>query len=284
MSHVPSLTPTRNQSFGLHPSFNFAALNRNLLDEFNERESSILRKDEQMPVYLRIRPLNPGEALDKVLFARDATRVVLKPLGEDKGLRAGMIAFGQSSHEFTFSRVFGEVTTQAEIFRAVVAERVSEFLEGVNGLVFAYGATSSGKTYSLQGRRAAFHPPFFPPTSSHIWSIRTGTAGNGGVIPRALECIFRSATLNSTERLAPRGFDEVQEVTEVEAEKRRQEKALLLRLSHTTENVSLTPVFCRLFQFPSCVFNPFCLPMVVIAIASSQLGVGATSVGGEAGG
>nr|CDS23131.1 kinesin protein KIF20A [Echinococcus granulosus] len=126
-----------------------------------------------------------------------------------------MFAFGQSSHEFTFSRVFGEVTTQAEIFKAVAAERVSEFLEGVNGLVFAYGTTSSGKTYSLQG-----------------------TAGNGGVIPRALECIFRSAALNPTERLVPRGFDEVQEVTEAEAEKRRREKALLLHLARTAESSS----------------------------------------------
>ncbi|KAL5969113.1 Kinesin-like protein KIF20A [Taenia solium] len=238
MSHALSFTPVCGQSFGVYPAFNFAALNRNLLDEFNERESSVLRKGEQMPVYLRIRPLNPGEASDKVLFVRDATRVVLKPLVEDKGLRAGMFAFGQSSHEFTFSRVFGEVTTQAEIFKAVAAERVSEFLEGVNGLVFAYGATSSGKTYSLQGRRAAFHPPVFSLISSHMWSVPTGTAGNGGVIPRALECIFRSATLNSAERLAPRGFDEVQEVTEVEVEKRRQEKALLLRLARSTENLS----------------------------------------------
>ncbi|KAL5108681.1 Kinesin-like protein KIF20A [Taenia crassiceps] len=204
MSHALSFTPVRDQSFGLYPAFNFAALNRNLLNEFNERESSVLRKDEQMPVYLRIRPLNPGEAPDKVLFACDATRVVLKPLVEDKGLRAGMFAFGQSSHEFTFSRVFGEVTTQAEIFKAVAAERVSEFLEGVNGLVFAYGTTSSGKTYSLQG-----------------------TAGNGGE---------HNAKLDG--RLVPRGFDEVQEVTEVEAEKRRQEKALLLRLARTTETLS----------------------------------------------
>ncbi|CDS43162.1 kinesin protein KIF20A [Echinococcus multilocularis] len=126
-----------------------------------------------------------------------------------------MFAFGQSSHEFTFSRVFGEVTTQAEIFKAVAAERVSDFLEGVNGLVFAYGTTSSGKTYSLQG-----------------------TAGNGGVIPRALECIFRSVALNPTERLVPRGFDEVQEVTEAEAEKRRCEKALLLHLARTAESSS----------------------------------------------
>ncbi|VDM20401.1 unnamed protein product [Hydatigera taeniaeformis] len=225
-SDALSFTPLRERSLGLHPSFNFATLNRNLLDEFNERESNVLRKDEQMPVYLRIRPLNPGEASDKVLFARDATRVVLKPLVEEKGLRAGMFAFGQSSHEFTFSRVFDEVTTQAEIFKAVAAERVSEFLEGVNGLVFAYGTTSSGKTYSLQG-----------------------TAGNGGVIPRALECIFRSAVLNPTERLVPRGFDEVQEVTEVEAARRRQDKALLLRLARTTENVRRASLFVDILIF-----------------------------------
>jgi kinesin family protein 20 len=40
--------------------------------------------------------------------------------------------------------------SQTEIFRSVVLPRVKEFLEGQNQLLFTYGATSAGKTYTIQ--------------------------------------------------------------------------------------------------------------------------------------
>ena len=46
-----------------------------------------------------------------------------------------------------------------------------DVLEGRNGLLFTYGVTNSGKTYTIQG----------------------GTAeGNAGILPRALDVIFNS--------------------------------------------------------------------------------------------
>lgn len=44
-------------------------------------------------------------------------------------------------------------------------------LEGQNGLLFAYGVTNSGKTYTLQGGT---------------------TEGSAGIVPRALDVIFNS--------------------------------------------------------------------------------------------
>lgn len=139
------------ESYIADASFDFEAINRNLYDEFNEPDCTLISKVEPMPVYLRIRPLNSSESSKKVLLPLDCKTVVLKPANENKVLRAGSVAFGQASHEFVFSRVFDELSTQNDIFRVIVLDRVSEFLEGVNGLVFAYGTTSSGKTYSLQG-------------------------------------------------------------------------------------------------------------------------------------
>nr|CDS27351.1 kinesin family 0A [Hymenolepis microstoma] len=171
-----------------------------------------------MPVFLRIRPLNSNESAKKVLIPIDFKRVVLKPANENKGLRAASIAFGQASHEFEFSRVFDECATQDDVFRVVLLDRVSEFLEGINVLIFAYGTTSSGKTFSLQG-----------------------TSNNAGMVPRALESIFRSATLlkqpspdgaqdaNSGFLFAPYGFNEIEELSVEESEKRRKEKASILR-------------------------------------------------------
>lgn len=57
----------------------------------------------------------------------------------------------KGSSTFVFSQVFDESTCQNMIFENVASEKVRLFLEGLNGLVFAYGTTSSGKTFTLQG-------------------------------------------------------------------------------------------------------------------------------------
>ncbi|VDO02680.1 unnamed protein product [Rodentolepis nana] len=188
------------ESFSSNPNFDFEAINRNLFDDFSETDCTMISKSEQMPVFLRIRPLNYNESTKKVLITIDFKRVVLKPANENKGLRAAPVAFGQASHKFEFSRVFDEFATQSDVFKVVLLDRVSEFLEGMNVLIFAYG-----------------------------------TSNNAGMVPRALESIFRSATLlkqpdgaqdvNSGFPFAPYGFNEIEELSVQESEKRRKEKA-----------------------------------------------------------
>ncbi|KAM7535403.1 hypothetical protein Aperf_G00000101276 [Anoplocephala perfoliata] len=218
-----------DESYIANVDFNFEAANRNLYEDFSESDCTLISRVEPMPVYLRIRPLNASESA-KVLMPVDFKTVVLRPL-ENKASRAGSVTFGQASYEFVFSRVFDERSTQNDIFKVIVLDRVSEFLEGVNGLVFAYGTTSSGKTYSLQG-----------------------TSGNAGIVPRALECVFRSAKLlrpptfsstdgqverNDSEFLfAPHGFNEIEELSAKEAERRRREKTALLRFVGNRNNTS----------------------------------------------
>lgn len=152
MAEFLSFLHPRDPSFGLHPSFNFAVINRNLLKDFNERESIESPKDEQMPVFLRIRPLNPGEPSTKVVCPRGSNSVIIAPPVDEKSFRSAMFNFNQTTHEFSFTRVFDETTKQAEFFEDVILDRVTEFLEGINGLIFAYGTTSSGKTFTLQGK------------------------------------------------------------------------------------------------------------------------------------
>jgi hypothetical protein len=52
---------------------------------------------------------------------------------------------------FHSSGVFGEDSTQAEIFQRVGLPLVEDLLEGKNGLLFSYGVTGSGKTHTMQG-------------------------------------------------------------------------------------------------------------------------------------
>ncbi|VDD84261.1 unnamed protein product [Mesocestoides corti] len=203
MAEALSFLCPRNPSFGLHPSFNFEAINRNLLEEFDEGECTIAPKNEQMPVFLRVRPLNPGESSTKVVFTRGPNAVIIRPSRDEKNTRSAMFKFGQSSHEFSFSRVFDETTSQSTIFKEVVSDRVSELLQGINGLVFAYGTTSSGKTYTLQG-------------SVDVVNV------------------------NACSRLIPRGGDELCGLTDEQGEVVSREKALLLRLAKTVESSSRT--------------------------------------------
>jgi len=52
---------------------------------------------------------------------------------------------------FAFDMVFGEKSTTQEIFDYQVRELVSTAMQGINVTVFAYGQTSSGKTYTMRG-------------------------------------------------------------------------------------------------------------------------------------
>lgn len=61
----------------------------------------------------------------------------------------------QQSMKFTFSKVFDESTNQKFFFDETVQSTVREFLDGQNCLLFAYGVTNSGKTYTMQGMSLA---------------------------------------------------------------------------------------------------------------------------------
>ena len=47
--------------------------------------------------------------------------------------------------------IFGQYSSQREVFTSMVAPVVDEVMQGFNCTVFAYGQTGSGKTYTLDG-------------------------------------------------------------------------------------------------------------------------------------
>ena len=54
---------------------------------------------------------------------------------------------------YSFSKIFQPSCGQASVFGEVVAPKVKDFLEGQNQLLFTYGATSAGKTYTIQVKK-----------------------------------------------------------------------------------------------------------------------------------
>jgi kinesin family protein 20 len=60
-------------------------------------------------------------------------------------------------HKFTFSHIFDDKTSQKEFFDETVLSTVKEFIDGQNCLVFTYGVTNSGKTYTVQGMSQGYY-------------------------------------------------------------------------------------------------------------------------------
>lgn len=52
---------------------------------------------------------------------------------------------------FISPQVYGPETTQKELFEGTVKDLVKDVLEGGNSLVFTYGATNAGKTFTFLG-------------------------------------------------------------------------------------------------------------------------------------
>jgi kinesin family member 5 len=85
----------------------------------------------------------------------------------------GEIAFVSDFHDsksFKFDRVFGGESTQSDIFEEV-SSSVDYVMSGFNGAILAYGQTSAGKSWTMEG--------------PSIWDTN-----NQGVVPRFIHKLF----------------------------------------------------------------------------------------------
>lgn len=60
-------------------------------------------------------------------------------------------AHNSGSNRFKFTHVFGPESTQEDVYIQAGKPLVDSFYSGQNGLIFAYGITASGKTFTMQG-------------------------------------------------------------------------------------------------------------------------------------
>ncbi|XP_071802889.1 kinesin heavy chain-like isoform X2 [Asterias amurensis] len=87
-------------------------------------------------VVCRVRPMNSSELASK-------STVATKFQGDDTVSMGGKV--------FVFDRVFRPISTQEEVYNKCAKAIVKDVLEGYNGTIFAYGQTSSGKTFTMEG-------------------------------------------------------------------------------------------------------------------------------------
>ncbi|GKB26354.1 kinesin-like protein KIN-7D, mitochondrial, partial [Tanacetum coccineum] len=76
---------------------------------------------------------------------------------------------------YAFDRVFGPSAVTQEVYEVAARPVVKSAMEGVNGTVFAYGVTSSGKTHTMHGDHLS--PGIIPLAIKDVFSIIQDTPG-----------------------------------------------------------------------------------------------------------
>ncbi|OQR77483.1 kinesin protein KIF19-like [Tropilaelaps mercedesae] len=113
-----------------------------------------------MWVALRIRPiLNEEIAKGVTVIANktdDRTILLVDPSTRDGNAsvassKKGLLRQRILTHKYTFDWAFDERSSQDEVYGKAVKPLVENVLEGYNSCVFAYGATGTGKTYTMVG-------------------------------------------------------------------------------------------------------------------------------------
>ncbi|KAL9260875.1 Kinesin-like protein [Drosera capensis] len=102
-------------------------------------------KEEKIVVTVRLRPLSKREQTAKDLVSWeciDDHTIVQKSPSHDRS---------PQSASFTFDKVFGPACVTEEVYEDGVKKVALSALMGINATIFAYGQTSSGKTFTMRG-------------------------------------------------------------------------------------------------------------------------------------
>jgi kinesin family protein 23 len=120
---------------------------------------------DPVKVFCRLRPLQNGDEPCVEVISQTTVSLLLKETG------SAYHATNYKETQHTFQRVFDDRATQKDVFDHVALPLVSNIIRGKNSLLFTYGVTGSGKTFTM-----------------------TGDPQNGGIMPRCLDVIFNSIT------------------------------------------------------------------------------------------
>ena len=112
--------------------------------------------ETSLTVAVRSRPLLPderrrGDRRDIVRVLDDKHIVVLDPDDEKNYLDER--THRTKERRYTFDKAFGSSASNRDVYQKTARALISGVLNGQNGTVFAYGATGSGKTYTMIGTR-----------------------------------------------------------------------------------------------------------------------------------
>ncbi|KAG7231833.1 hypothetical protein INR49_010279 [Caranx melampygus] len=123
----------------------------------SQQQSPSVEDREHLQVYLRIRPFTSAESSSGESQSVSVSETQLRPLAAADRTALHLLS------------VYGPDTTQRELFAGTVKDLVKDVLQGGNSLVFTYGVTNAGKTFTFLGPDA-----------------------DAGILPRSLALIFNT--------------------------------------------------------------------------------------------
>ncbi|KAE9462345.1 hypothetical protein C3L33_05729, partial [Rhododendron williamsianum] len=138
-----------------------AALNANICQLNIQRRqvlNDFLDLKGNIRVFCRVRPITMGDNC-----------YLLRPVVSLDSSRLALNFAKNKSKIYSFDKVFHPSSSQDEVFEEVEPV-IKSALDGYNACIFAYGQTGTGKTFTMEG-----------------------TADHPGVIPRAMEALFKQA-------------------------------------------------------------------------------------------
>ncbi|XP_074488854.1 kinesin-like protein KIF23 isoform X2 [Sebastes fasciatus] len=168
-------------------------------------------------VYCRVRPLGVEDEECCIEVISSTTIQLHAPEGF-KTNRNGEY----KETQYSFKKVFGVSISQTELFEHVAKPLVEDLIHGRNGLLFTYGVTGSGKTFTM-----------------------TGSPGQGGLLPRSLDMIFNSIGPYQAKRYVFKTDDkngmEVQNEVDALLERQRRENNLSVPKTPSSSRQKLDP-------------------------------------------
>lgn len=132
-------------------------------DELIGELIDVPRSGDSISVTIRFRPLSEREFQrgDEIAWFADGDKIVRNEYNP--------------ATAYAFDRVFGPSTGSQDVYDVAARPVVKAAMEGINGTVFAYGVTSSGKTHTMHGDQNS--PGIIPLAIKDVFSIIQDTPG-----------------------------------------------------------------------------------------------------------
>lgn len=159
---------------------------------FEAKQKKVVDEREAIEVVCRLCPLKSDSDLPCVVVLDDRHVKLIPPSTAPK--RNGEPA---QDTIYKLSHVFDEDDGQRTVFQRTAVDLIENLVRGRNSLLFTYGVTGSGKTYTMTG---------------------DATEQNAGILPRTLDVLFNSLPLRADKCVFyPDGHNHFVVVPELEA-------------------------------------------------------------------
>jgi hypothetical protein len=170
---------------------------------------------EPVQIFFKLKPFSKDDQIPKedqrCYIYKDTTTIEIKPPKQSMYFKNHAQKEQLSNHILKFTNVFQSKISQKDFFAATLLPCFDRLISGENLLIFSYGVTNSGKTYSMQGN-----------------------SKNSGLIPRTLNLLFNVIKDNSdvkkSYKYKPDKFNEIISLNDNELQQAFDYKESLLKM------------------------------------------------------